>query len=491
MNFIQNLRNLTRHSAIYAVSTVLQRLIGLLLLPFLTDPRYVESKAAFGDYSLYFALTVFLNFFFLYGMDVALLRYSALSKKPTKEVFSTVFFTILSSGFFFLLFFALFRDSLGAFVFKSEDGSYFIVLALSLVLVDALCNLPYLLLRIREQSGTFAAVKVGRFLLELFLGLFFVVYLQTGWIGIVYGNLLAATLNMLLLIGMQRREFMWYYDFRLVKEMLPFAMPFLFGGIAYATIETVDRFLLSEILGKAEMALYSANRKFGMVMAVFIFAFRNAWQPFFLRLAKNDDAPKMIARILYIYVAVSGLWLVSSALFVPAFISSSLFAGKSFLHSQYWSGMGIIPIILSGYFFFGLYIFFSHGLVITKRNRWLSVFAALGALLNISANSLLIRPLGIYGAAWAFAAAFLFMAIAIIIYNQQIYPLPINWRRLAGFLLPLLLAMLSLLYALPLWLRFLLLASLPLAFYIAGGFSRQEIKDMVNLRYLLRSTNRP
>ena len=44
-----------------------------------------------------------------------------------------------------------------------------------------------------------------------------------------------------------------------------------------------------QILDKDALGLYSANYKFGAILSVLILAFRNAWQPFFLKTASGRE----------------------------------------------------------------------------------------------------------------------------------------------------------------------------------------------------------
>ena len=75
MSILNQVKNLTKHSAVYTVATFIQRLQGLILLPILTDPSYLATKSEFGDYALIYTFIAFMNVFYLYGMDAAFLRY--------------------------------------------------------------------------------------------------------------------------------------------------------------------------------------------------------------------------------------------------------------------------------------------------------------------------------------------------------------------------------------------------------------------------------
>ena len=89
MSLLAHIKNLTKHSAIYTVSTLIQRAQGLVLLPVLTDATYIATKGEYGDYVLIYTFLAFMNVFFLYGIDSAFMRYYFLGRHSREQVYSS------------------------------------------------------------------------------------------------------------------------------------------------------------------------------------------------------------------------------------------------------------------------------------------------------------------------------------------------------------------------------------------------------------------
>ena len=115
---------------------------------------------------------------------------------------------------------------------------------------------------------------------------------------------------------------------------------------------------------------------------------------------------------------------------MPHIIQSNIFGNFHLIAPQYWGGLRVIPLVLLGYFFYGFYINFMVGPVITKRTRVLVWITLLGALTSITTNILLVPHIGILGAGYAVACSYLAMATALFIFTQKNYPLPYQYGKL-------------------------------------------------------------
>src|SRR5207253_10980918 len=60
---------------------------------------------------------------------------------------------------------------------------------------------------------------------------------------------------------------------------------------------------------------------------------------------------------------------------------------------------------------------------------WIWVTAGVAAMVNVGLNVLLIPPYGMVGAAIATAAAYLALFLGMVIYSQEVYYVPYQWRR--------------------------------------------------------------
>jgi len=473
---ITQIKNLAKHSSIYTFSTFIQRALGFVMLPIYTDTAYI-TKIEYGDLALVYTFVAFMTILYLYGMDAALLRFFFLGDHPRKQVYKAGFTGVLINSLIISILLFLFANEVAWLILGDSGYGLFIQLAAAVMFLDGLGNLPYLLLRAEEKSITYSAFRIGRFILEVVLNIVFVVVLRYGVLGILYANVIAALLNLLFLLPYQYKYLGAPFNKESFMALLKFGLPMLPNGLAYLTVEVSDKYLMRFLLGKETLALYAANYKFGSLLLLVVIAFRTAWQPFFLRIAKEDENPQRIYSRVLTYFTLAGAFVVVSGSYLIEYVARlPLSASRTIMGQDYWAGISIIPIILSAYLFYGLYVNFTVGVYIKKKTNLMIIFTGLAALVNIGSNFYLMPNYGIMGAAFATLLSYVTMAVAIWIANQRIYPVEYEYGRLLIIMLYLIGMIFVLYYFDPnLWIRLFLILLSPLFFYLGGFLNKQEL----------------
>jgi O-antigen/teichoic acid export membrane protein len=93
--------------------------------------------------------------------------------------------------------------------------------------------------------------------------------------------------------------------------------------------------------------------------------------------------------------------------------------------------MGIIPIVLAGYYFNGMFTNFAAGFHITKKTQYLPIAIGIAALVNIGVNITLLPWLDIYSGAWATLIAYAVSAAILYYFARKIYPIDYEFGKLA------------------------------------------------------------
>jgi O-antigen/teichoic acid export membrane protein len=243
-----------------------------------------------------------------------------------------------------------------------------------------------------------------------------------------------------------------------------------------------DKFLMRLLLDKDTLGIYSANYKFGTILLMLVIAFRTAWQPFFLKIADRDEAKSVYARVLTYFTLVGVVIIVLVTFFIEYLVQIPLPGSITILGQNYWSGISVIPVILTSYLFFGMYVNFTVGVYIKKKTRLMFVFTGLAAIVNIVSNLYLMPAYGIMGAAIATLLSYLVMALSIFIANQAIYPIIYEYKRI--FLLVGYLVIMLIIYYFwtpGLSMRIILVLTTPFIFMLAGFFNRAEVLTFKSL----------
>ena len=92
--------------------------------------------------------------------------------------------------------------------------------------------------------------------------------------------------------------------------------------------------------------------------------------------------------------------------------------------------MPIVPVILLGYVFSGMYTVVTAGLYIERKTSVLPWIAGAGAVLNITMCIVAESRWGMVGVAWATPAAYALMSALGAWQSNRVYPVPFEWGRI-------------------------------------------------------------
>jgi O-antigen/teichoic acid export membrane protein len=299
---------------------------------------------------------------------------------------------------------------------------------------DALSAPLFADLRMAHKALHYALLRVFTVVLNVGLNLFLIVRLGRGVSGIFEANLVssffALALSALPAAGLLLRP---RFDGALYRSMLSFALPLVPAGLGSMAVQVIDRPILLRLADQTTVGIYQANYRLGIFMMLIVSMFDQAWRPFFIERSGRQDAAGLFARVLTFFTAGAAWLTLGLSFFIPDIVTFPLF-GKPLIHHAYWSGLGLVPVVLWAYVFNGLYINFLAPVIITKRTGYIMGATLLGAAVNVGANFLLIPRYGMLGAAWATFAAYACMALFMHLSGRGFYPVPYEWGRVLSLM---------------------------------------------------------
>ncbi|MFC2133293.1 lipopolysaccharide biosynthesis protein [Bacteroidota bacterium] len=425
---IEKLKELTKDTAIYGISTIVGRFLGFLLVPFYTN--FILPKE-FGIFAYIYAYIAFLNILYIYGLDAAFLKYTSLaSEEEKKDTFSTPFIFVTFTSVLFSAFIFLTQDTLKAILNIPESYSYLIYFVIFILLFDTLALIPFANLRLERKAGKFAAIKILNILINLILNIVLITYYNLGIKAIFISNVIASGFSLVVLLPDIFKKFKAVIDFGILKKMLKFGLPYLPASIAAMIVQVIDRPILRSLADDTTLGIYQANYKLGIFMMLFVSMFQYAWQPFFLTNAKEKNAKEIFAKVLTLFAIVGSIILVALSLFVEEIAKIEVYQGHTLIGKEYLGGVIIVPIILFGYYFHGFYVNFNAGLYIEEKTKYFPAVTGVGALVNIIVNFALIPVWGITGAALATLASYFVMAVGLFVVSQKVYKIEYEYVKL-------------------------------------------------------------
>lgn len=417
-----NIKRLFRHSAIYGIGDALGRTIGLVLIPLYTRCLTPEE---YGLMSLAYVFIAFTAVFYTLGLNPAFIRFFLGVREKLKrgKVFSTTYSFILLTSLTFSGGIWVLSTSLSKWLFNSPTCALYFKLISVIIFVDTLALFPLLILRALERSKEYASLTLLKFGATVGLNIYFVLILGKGVEGVLISNAITSTLLLLVLLPLALAYFRPTFSPSLLRGLLNFGLPYLPGALSVLVIDLSDRYLLEHFSNLHQVGLYAVGYRFGMIMTLFVTAFRFAWPPFFLSIAEQENAKRVYSRICTYFLLVA-LFLF---LIISIYIEDLM---RVLVAPEYWAASRVVPLVLLSYIFYGLYINFMVGVYIEKRTSYIPYITGVAAGVNIGLNILLIPLWGMMGAALATLASYLTMALSLWGVTRGFYPIAYEYGRI-------------------------------------------------------------
>jgi O-antigen/teichoic acid export membrane protein len=425
---IENIKRLGTDTAIYGVSTIVGRFLTFILTPIYAN---ILPQSDVGVVATVYSYIALLNVVYGYGMEGAFMKYTAtLEIGDRKQNFTVPFLAVSCSSVVFSGLMMLGADRLASLTASTSSYALLVSYAGWIVAMDAIAIVPFAALRMQRKAKEFAAIRLAGIVVNVGCNLLFLITYDMGVEGIFVSNIISSGVTLLLLAPFIARNLAPGWNSHLFRELLRFGLPSVPAGLAAMMIQVINRPILEAFTDSATVGLYQANYRLGIFMMLIVSMFDFAWRPFFFSHAKDPDAPKLFARVLtYFILLTSGVFLVLS-FFLEDLVRVPLFRGYSLLPSNYWQGIGIVPVILLGYMFLGVSNNVVAGIYIEKKTKHLPVITILGAVVNVLANVLLIPRAGIMGAAVATLLSYVVMALVTYLFVRRWYPVPYEFGRI-------------------------------------------------------------
>lgn len=432
---MSKLRGLAGDTLLYGVGTIVPRMMNFLLVWLHTR---IFAPADYGAITQLYAFVGFLNVVYTFGMETAFFRFATKSGADPDKVFNLCQTVIVGISAVLTICFIIFSSPLASAAGVGAHANYIVWLAL-VMFIDASVAIPFAKLRLERRALKFTIGRFGNILILIALNVFFlyVVYKHYPSIGVGYvfaANLIA---NAFYLFFFSKTLLRWRprIDRSVMSAMILYSYPIMITGLAGMTNEMFSRVTLDWWLpdnfypGESAayaLGVFGACYKYAFFMGLVIQAFRFAAEPFFFSNASGENARPLFARVNHYFVVVCCIILLG--------ISINLDIVKYFLgRPEYWEGLKVVPILLLGYLFLGVYYNFSVWFKLTDRTYFGTWITICGAVVTILLNYLLIPVAGYLGSSFATLGCYMLMAVLCYSFGQAYYPIPYRIGRGIGY----------------------------------------------------------
>lgn len=398
------------------------------------------TAADYGELSLYYLFLAVTQTFYIYGLDVAYLRFYNLKDHGSSkaEVNGTTVIATVFSAMTLTAVLAAVSGEIGNLLIKNpidpESVASNIHICLGILIFDTVSTYPFLRLRSENKPLSFASQKVINVIINLSLNFWFIEVASLGLQGILWANLVSSVATTAFVLPGILNTCTFKFKGSLFRDMLKFGLPNVPTYLFVMIVELTGRKVLEVYRGVEEAGLYSAGYKLGMFMGVVNAAFRFAWQPFFLKHSDDANAAILFSKAMTYYVLVTTYLMILLTLFVPPLIMYDLPVLGSIIAPAFWSGLSVFPIILAAHIFDGMYANLMVGIYMKKATGKLPLVTGAAALVTVIGNLTLVPTYGMMASAWVTLLAFAVQTSLCVIVVSKIYPIPYEWHRISKLL---------------------------------------------------------
>ena len=429
---------------IYGMGTIVPRVLNYALLtPFYTRIFPLEG-GEYGVVTEIYAYMAILLILLTYGMETAFFRFSTSKEYDKKKVYNTSLMSLFITSVLFIVL-VLFNAQGIANILEYSSHREYIMMFSAIVAIDAFTAIPFARLRIENKAFKFAAIKLVNVLVIVTIAFGFLywipqqieknpdtvlksIYSPEIRVGYVFiANLCGSVVSLLLLLP-HIISIQFKVDFSLLKKLLTYALPLLIAGLAGVLNDNFDKATMKFLMpdketGIRELAIYGANYKIAVLMALFIQMFRYAAEPFFFSKAKEKNAPKLYAQVLEYFV------LFCLVIFLALSLNLEIF--KYLIHPDYWDALNVVPIILMAFVFFGIFVNLSVWYKLNDITKYAVYLTLAGTIVTLFINIKFIPVYGYIASAWGHFAAYLVMIVLSYFLGKKYYPVPYNVQKIA------------------------------------------------------------
>ena len=473
---LDNIKQTAKHTLIYSIGNLSTKLIGLILLPIYT------SKLTTGDYGILAYLettSLFIITILSFGLPTGILRFcTSDNKEKDKEIIFTVFTFALAISLLVLVPLFIFRLQLSHILLEGPKDLALINLLLVIIPLEVINSLTLSVIRLREKSKFYVFLVVSKFTLALLFNIYFIVEKGMKVEGIMLSQLISSATVILLSLWFLSRNMVLRFHPKLLKEMIAYSFPLIFSMISSMALAMSDRYIIEYFIDFSELGVYSLGVKFAGLINVFIIqSFQLGYLPIAFKIYNQPDAKKFFTKIMTYLTLV----LIVTSLAVSLFSKEAiiLIARKN---PDFWRAFLLIPVLCLGHVFKGIQYLLSlsmHYVKKTKINAFVVVFCA---ALNIGINLVIVKPLGIFGAALSTFFCYFVMAVIYYFYSQKYYRMNYEWSRIILLFLTGILLFLFSHYVLEevnmlnLLLKLVLMIAYPGILYVLGFYHKVELE---------------
>jgi len=414
-----------KDSLVYGLGNIAVKIIGFILIPLYTDPRYF-SVDDFGIIAVLDISGLILISLMASGLPQSMMRWfwDKDYANNQKGIFFMAFMFQLLISILFCSFMIPLSGQLSSVIFSTIDLSKAISLLILSSALQAVNNLINTLMRVQSRSVLFSISNLLKLLAVLTLTIYFIVYRGMGVPGIYLAQVIGNLMFVIFLSGYAIKNTTPFFSMPIFRSMSRYGYPLLLANFASAALTAIDRYALNSMALLKFVAIYTMAYKLASVLKlVIVDSIKMALTPMILKKINSPDNKRFYSKSMLYTSFVLMLGIITVSLFSYEIIKV---ISKSAI---FWSAYMVVPLLALSVFFMNMRETTSYGLLINKKSGIIGMNVVISALLNIVLNILLIPKWNIFGTAVATLLTQIIYWMLNYYFSQKEYFIPYEKRK--------------------------------------------------------------
>ena len=400
---------------IFGLGSVISRIIPYLMLPLIVSIFPDSSYMGIND-----TLTVFVVF----GTNIAVMgiydvMYRLFFEKEDlgyqTDVTSTSLFIVTLSSLLFFGLVMLFRGGLAKLFFENHNYAWLVQLGGGTIMFSSLNIILSAPTRMQNKRKLYIFINTLAPLISY--GISIPMLLSGQYIlALPLAAMITAFLSCAVYLFLNKSYFRrCQIKMNLLVNMLRIAVPIIPSFIFYWVLSSIDRIMITNMIGLSQTGVYAFTANLAKVSMIIYFAFSGGFQYFAFSTMKDQDHMELISRVLD-YLCGLSCFVLCVVIPLPKLVFASFFP------IEYYQGWAIFPLLFACPLVLMLFQTISTQFLVVKKSWPSSIILAFGASLTITLNFLLIRFMGVKGAAIGTFSGYVFSVVmaAIVLMKMKL-----------------------------------------------------------------------
>lgn len=391
---------LFKNTAVFAIGSIGTKLIAFFLVPLYTK---VLSTDDFGTADLIYTIVTILVPLLTLNVSEAIMRF-ALDKNANHKRIMNIGVTLLVLATVVGILIVPIAKTI------SEMTDYVWYMYLYTITLAYSQTLLYYL-RGKEELMKYSIGNIIHSLAIALLNIVFLLAFKMGLKGYFTAYIAANTITAIyaFCVGNVKEvlfDFKW--DNRLCKNMLKYSIVLIPNSFMWWVMNSSDRVMLTSMIGPSANGIFAISYKIPTLLTTLATIFNQAWCYSAIKEDESADKDKYYNEVFDKLAAFVLLTAAAMILIMKPFM-------RVYVSADYYVAWKYTPYLILGFVFLTMGTFLSSAYTVNKDSKGFLYSGVCGAVLNIILNWILIKKIGIAGAAIATMAGY----ITVFVYRVK------------------------------------------------------------------------